>query len=218
MTAAGPITVLIVDDHELVAKGLESLLAEVDGVEVVGLADSSRLAMDRIAGLHPAVVLMDYRLPDLDGVQTTRLVRERFPATNVVMLTASTDPSVLAGALDAGCCGFLDKTAPLEDLEAGIRAAADGEAYFSREVLNKLVRLRRSAEPVTHDLSEREREMLQLVADGRSPKEIAVKLHLSLHTVRNHLRHAMEKFDAHTKLEAVVAAARLGLVTIDREE
>jgi len=217
MPADERIRVLIVDDHELVAKGLAALLGELDDVEVVGLADSSKLAVDRVGGLRPQVVLMDYRLGDRDGVQTTREVRERYPDVQVVMLTGNTDQTVLAAALDAGCCGFLDKNAPLEDLGTAIRAAAEGEAHFSREILHKLVRLRRSTVPAARDLSEREREVLQLVADGQSPKQVAVALALSLHTVRNHLRHAMEKFDAHTKLEAVVAAARLGLITIDHD-
>jgi DNA-binding NarL/FixJ family response regulator len=211
------VRVLIVDDHELVAKGLASLLSDLDDVEVVGLADSSKLAIDRVASLHPRVVLMDYRLGDRDGIETTKEIRARFPDTEVVMLTASTDQTVLAGALDAGCCGFLDKNAPLEDLAAAVHAAAEGEAYFSREILNKLVRLRRTVHPAARELSEREREVLQMAAEGLAPKQIATALQLSLHTVRNHLRHTMEKLDAHTKLEAVVVAARLGLIELSRE-
>jgi DNA-binding NarL/FixJ family response regulator len=218
MTADAPVTVVIVDDHELVAKGLASLLEELDDVEVVGMADSVKLAMDRVAGLLPQVVLMDYRLGDGDGVQATREIRARFPQINVVMLTGNTEQTVLAAALDAGCCGFLDKNAPLEDLAKAVIAAADGESYFSRDILNKLVRLRRTpAAALPAELSDREREVLQMAADGSSPKEIALGLHVSIHTVRNHLRHTMEKLDAHTKLEAVVAAARLGLITISRD-
>ncbi len=210
-----PTTVVIVDDHEVVALGLTALLADADGIEVIGSATTCEAAVTLVTKKRPDVVLMDYRLPDGTGAETTRAFRDAGLDTNVVMITSVADRRVLAQALDAGCCGFLSKNSDRADLIDAINAAAAGESYFTRDVLKHLVHLRRFDDVGQTELSDREVEVLQLTADGMYPEEVAEQLHLSAHTVKNHLRHAMSKLDAHTKLEAVVKAVRARLISID---
>ena len=213
-----PITVLIVDDHEVVALGLRALLDDDDRIEVIGTATTGAEAVAIVAERRPDVVLMDYRLPDGTGAETARTLRDTGADTNVVMITSVADRRVLSQALDAGCCGFLSKNSDRADLVDAITRAARGESYFTRDVLKHLVHLRRFDEVGQSELSDREVEVLQLTADGCSSDEIAERLHLSAHTVKNHLRHAMNKLDAHTKLEAVVTALRARLISIDDPE
>ncbi len=209
------ITVVIVDDHDVVALGLKALLDDADGIDVVGSATTSAEAFTLVSNRRPDVVLMDYRLPDGTGAEAARQFKDARLDTNVVMITSVADRRVLAQALDAGCCGFLSKNSDRADLVNAIEAAAAGESYFTRDVLKHLVRLRRFDEVGNTELSDREVEVLQLTADGMYPEEVADRLHLSGHTVKNHLRHAMAKLDAHTKLEAVVKAVRARLISID---
>lgn len=210
-----PITVVIVDDHEVVALGLASLLDDVDGIEVLGSATTSAGAITLVTKLEPDVVLMDYRLPDGTGAETAREMKTTNATTNIVMITSVADRRVLSQALDAGCCGFLSKNSDRSDLVDAITAAAAGESYFTRDVLKHLVHLKRFDEVGQAELSDRECEVLQMTADGLFPEEVAARLHLSAHTVKNHLRHTMAKLDAHTKLEAVVKALRARLISID---
>jgi DNA-binding NarL/FixJ family response regulator len=214
-TPCAPTTVVIVDDHEVVALGLSALLDDADGIEVIGLATTCEDAIKLVIKKRPDVVLMDYRLPDGTGAETARAFNDAKLETNVVMITSVADRRVLSQALDAGCCGFLSKNSDRADLIDAISAAAAGESYFTRDVLKHLVHLRRYDDIGQTELSDREIEVLQLAADGLHPEEIAKKLHLSAHTVKNHLRHAMTKLDAHTKLEAVVKAVRARLISIE---
>ena len=215
---AAPTTVVIVDDHEVVALGLSSLLDDVDDIDVIGSATTSADAIKLVTQRRPDVVLMDYRLPDGTGAETAAALKRADLDTNVVMITSVADRRVLSQALDAGCCGFLSKNSDRADLIDAIRAGAAGESYFTRDVLRHLVHLRRFDEVGRTELSDREVEILQLTADGLFPEEVAQQLHLSAHTIKNHLRHAMSKLDAHTKLEAVVKAVRARLISIDDEK
>ncbi len=215
MSDAQPTRVLIVDDHDVVALGLQSLLGEVDGIDVVGRAGSVAEALASFDRLQPDVVLADYRLPDGTGADVARALRERSVEVRVVMVTAAADRHVLAQALDSGCSGFVSKNADRDDLVAAVRAAAEDDSYFTQDVLKHLVHLRRFEQIDGHELTDREVEVLQLTAEGLGAEEIADRLHLSHHTVRNHLRHAMEKLDAHTKLDAVVKALRGRVISIE---
>ncbi|WP_395154158.1 response regulator [Ilumatobacter sp.] len=209
------ITVVIVDDHEVVALGLRALLADADGIDVIGTATTCEAAVELVTKKRPDVVLMDYRLPDGTGAETARAFKEAQLGTNVVMITSVADRRVLSQALDAGCCGFLSKNSDRADLVHAITAAAAGESYFTRDMLQHLVHLRRFDDIGQAELSDREVEVLQLTADGMYPEEVAKQLHLSAHTVKNHLRHAMSKLDAHTKLEAVVKAVRARIISLE---
>lgn len=209
------VRVVIIDDHEIVALGLSALLDDEPEITVVGMADSVAGAMDTIFALNPDVVLIDYRLPDGSGIEIVEKLRASEGSPGVVMITATADRRILAQALDAGCDGFLSKSADRSDLVLAVHAAARHESHFTPDVVRHLSHLKRFEQLDAEDLSSRECEVLQLSAEGLSPEQIAEKLYLSSHTVRNHVRNAMTKLQAHSKLEAVVKAARLRLISID---
>ncbi len=212
---SGAVTVVIVDDHDMVALGLQALLDDAPGVEVIGRAGSVSGALELVAKRRPEVVLMDYRLPDGTGVEAASALRANDDPPAIVMVSSANDRRVLGQALDAGCCGFVSKNADQSDLVAAVEAAASGDTYFTRDVLKHLVHLRRFDQVEAGELTDREVEVLQAIADGLSPDEIATKLFLSAHTVKNHLRHAMAKLEAHTKLDAVVMAIKSRIISID---
>ena len=209
------IRIVIVDDHEVVALGLKALLSDEDGLSVVGTATTVEQARSVLAELKPDVALVDYRLPDGSGIDVITALRSIEDPPGVVMITAAADRRVMSQALDAGCLGFLSKNADHADLVASVRAAAKGDSHFTPDVVRHLSHLRRFEQFDVDELSDRECEVLQLSALGKSPEDIAAELFLSLHTVRNHIRNAMTKLQAHSKLEAVVKAARLRLITLD---
>jgi DNA-binding NarL/FixJ family response regulator len=210
-----PITVLIIEDHTVVALGLQALLESCPPIKVVAVAHGVAEGVTAARRHQPDVALVDYRLGDGTGADATRLLRGASRPPAVVMITAAADRRVLAEALDAGCAGFVSKNAEQADLVAAITAAANNDSYFTRDVLKHLVHLRRFEQLENEELSDREVEVLQLSAEGHTPEEIGVQLFLSAHTVKNHLRHAMAKLDAHTKLDAVVKAIRARLISID---
>lgn len=207
-----PTRVLIVDDHEMVAQGLSEVLDAEEEIDVVGRAGTVRDAQRMAAQLSPDVVVMDYRLPDGDGLMATTAIRDRDPQTAVVMVTASDHDTVVAAAIEAGCSGFVTKDRAAQDVVAAVRAAARGEAGFPAAVLGRLLGRSRTAPRATGALTPRELEVLQLLADGLSTREIAERFVLSISTVRNHVQNILTKLDAHSKLEAVSVAMRQGIV------
>jgi DNA-binding NarL/FixJ family response regulator len=212
----GSIRVAVVDDHAMVAEGLSSLLAEEPDLEVVGTAPSVAEAMDLIEQSRPDVVLIDYRLPDGDGASAAAEILRRWPATRVILLSASGGEELLARALEAGCSGFLAKDRSGEEVAAAVRAAYRGESLIPTEALTGLLdRLRRPSGRPGGELSARELEVLRLLARGTSTEAISEQLFLSEHTVRNHVRNILSKLGAHSKLEAVSIAARDGIVSLD---
>lgn len=212
----GGVRVLLVDDHHMVATGLAAALSDEQGIEVVGVAPTLAEGVAMSRDLAPDVVVLDYRLPDGDGVEGTRRLRALADPPQVVVLTAAADDRVLRDALAAGCCGFLTKGATLDELDRAVRAAAAGEAVFSSDVIARLARLSRGEVRPEETLSPRELGVLRAMATGASAGEIARDLRLSEHTVRNHVRNVLAKLGAHTKTEAVVTAARAGLIDLDR--
>jgi DNA-binding NarL/FixJ family response regulator len=216
--ASGPMRtmrVLIVDDHAMVAEGLAEVLGAEPGIEVVGRAGTVRDARRLAAETVPDVVVMDYRLPDGDGAEAARRIREEHPATAVVMVTASDHDTVIAAAIEAGCAAYVTKDRAAQDVVAAVRAAARGEVAFPASALARMIPRMRGATagPKSGALTPREREILQFLADGRSTKDIAADLVLSPSTVRNHVQNILGKLDAHSKLEAVTTAVRQGIVT-----
>jgi DNA-binding NarL/FixJ family response regulator len=207
------IRVLICDDHALVAKALAVLLAAQPDVEVVGVAGTVAQAREGVATLHPQVVLMDYALPDGDGVAATTAIKDAHPDVQVVMLTAFADEDVLVAAIEAGCSGYLTKDKGADELLAAIRLAAVGQAMVSPDMLARLLpRMRRNHHGLGWDLTSRERQVLDMLADGASKEDIARRLYLSTNTVRNHIQSILTKLHAHSRLEAVGADTREGLV------
>ncbi len=198
----------------MVAQGLLALLESEDGIEAVGHASTLAAAYDAVRELGPDVVLMDFRLPDGDGVSGARRIRDEHEDVQVVMLTGAGDDSVLAAAVDAGCAGFVTKDGRVDEVVRAIRAAAEGEVSIPSERLGALLsHLSRRRRPRA-GLSARELEVLQLLARGASTTEIVEQLVLSPHTVRNHVRNILAKLGAHSKLEAVAVAAREGIVSL----
>jgi DNA-binding NarL/FixJ family response regulator len=215
LTEAGdvPVAVLIVDDHRMFGESLARLLSDEDGITVLGVATSGAEAVEAIQELHPRVVLMDYQLPDHDGVTVTAEIKRLDPAIMVVMLTGLGDDRVLLAAIEAGCSGFLTKDRAAAEVAEAVRAAAAGEALISPALLARLLpKLNRTHREVGADLTDREREILGLLARGWSNRFIASELFLSLNTIRNHIQSILRKLGSHSKLEAVATAVREGVI------
>jgi len=205
--------VLVVDDHEVLASSLARVLDEEPDLVSVGVAGTLERARAMIATTAPDVVLLDHRLPDGDGVAAISELRALRPSIKVVVLTASAADHVLVAAIEAGASGFVSKTRSLGEVTSAVRAAATGEAVISPELLARLLpRLSPSGRPRHQELTEREREVLGLVADGLSNAAIAERLVVSVHTVRNHVANLSAKLGAHSKLEALSIAVREGLL------
>jgi DNA-binding NarL/FixJ family response regulator len=180
---------------------------------VVGHAATAADGVALLEGTAPDVALVDLHLPDGRGTDLARTIRSRWPDVRVLMLTGSGENDALVEAIDAGCVGFVTKDRAVVELTAAIRAAAVGEAYVAAAVLTGLLdHIQRRSRGVGHDLTGREREVLQLLARGLPTTEIASQLYVSLHTVRNHVQNILNKLSAHSKLEAVAIATREGLL------
>ena len=207
------IRVLVCDDHRVVAEGLAMLLEAQPDIEVVGVTGTVAGVCELAASLRPDVVLMDYALPDGDGVAATAAIKAARPEVKVVMLTSFVDVDVLVAAIDAGCAGFVTKHKAADELTTAVRLAAAGEALVSPDMMARLLpRLRPSYHGVGSDLTPREREVLGLLAQGQSKEAIAQRLFLSANTVRNHIQNILGKLGAHSRLEAVATATREGLI------
>jgi DNA-binding NarL/FixJ family response regulator len=215
---ATPTRVLLVDDHEMVVDCLAAAVDAEPGLEVVGTAGDVAECLRLAHGLRPDVVVMDLRLSnnkaDVGGLEATRRLRATLPDVSVVMLTAHPDRHVAREALDAGCCGFVGKGARVDELVAAIRAAAHGSTWFDPETMAPARPAGPAGPGAGADLSARECEVLTLMASGHSTSVIAQELGLSVHTTRNHIRNLMAKLGVHSRLDAVVVAARSGLVRI----
>lgn len=206
-----PVRVVIVDDHRMLVDALTDHLAGEDGIEVVGRYQTLAGVLEELEEVGPDVVLLDHRLPDGDGASSTRAIVERRAGTSVVLMSAAEGGQVLADALDAGVAGFVHKSRGAEAVVDGLRRVADGGTAFEPDDLQDAWR-RIHDRRQFQELTERELEVLALLAQGLGPQAIAERLVLSPHTVRNHVRHVLDKLDAHSQLEAVAAGLRLGLV------
>jgi len=204
-----PITVLIVDDHSMVAESFRRALALEDDLEVVAVAATAAGARVAASTYRPDVVLMDYALPDGDGASTAAALLQERPATKVILVTGSEAADAVRAAIEAGCVGYLEKTMALSQLAVAIRAAAAGDTTISPEHLALALRPTAADEA---QLTRREREVLALVATGLSNQAIADRLVLSLHTVRTHVQSILAKLGLHSKLEAATFARDNGLV------
>jgi DNA-binding NarL/FixJ family response regulator len=213
MTMAPSIRVLIVDDHRMFAESLARLLSAEDGIEVVATVTTASDGAAAAARHCPDVVLLDQGLPDGDGTAVASDIRRRDAAVNVVMLTGAPDKGVLAAAIEAGCCGFLTKDRAAVEVVAAVRAAARGDAVISPAALARLLpKLRATDRSGASELTAREQQVVALLAQGLSNKEIATELHLSLNTIRNYVQGTLVKLGAHSKLQAVALAVRTGVI------
>ncbi len=210
--------VVIVDDHDLFRTGLRNLLEE-KGVRVVGEAADGESALKLVGRLAPDVVIMDLNMPGISGVETTSKLSARAPLTRVVVLTISDEDDDVIGAVLAGACGYLLKDATIEDLITGVRAAARGEALISPQIATKLLQRLRAhsasadaAEMIRAELSDREIEVLKLIANGKENAEIAADLFISPKTVKNHISNILMKLQIENRIQAAVYAVRSGIV------
>lgn len=211
---SGAVEVAIVDDHTLFAETLRLMVDTTDGYSVVGMAQTGAEGVALVTGSPVDVVLMDYRLPDMDGVEATSRILAVRPGCRVIMLTASGDDErVAAAALEAGCCGYVGKDTPFVQLLAAVDAAIAGQAFVGPGLLARVVehRERRQLAPVAA-LSQREQEVLALLADGHADQVIGERLGISGHTARTHVRNILTKLGAHSRLEAVAVARRHGML------
>jgi DNA-binding NarL/FixJ family response regulator len=213
------IRVLIVDDHDLFRTGLRALL-EDEGFHVADAAGGAE-AVRRVRGIAPDVVLMDMSMPEISGVEATPLVLEAAPDTSVLMLTIATDDARVIAAVRAGASGYLLKNAPLEEIIAGVRAAADGRSAIASAAAWALLRSVRATAVVPESLPEppnlpvlssRERDVLALVATGCDNAGIAARLYLSPSTVKNYVTKLLEKLGVENRVQAATYAVRNGMV------
>jgi RNA polymerase sigma factor (sigma-70 family) len=212
------IRVLLVDDDDLMRAGLRAVLSSDDGIEVVGDVGEGRRALAAVRELRPDVVLMDIRMPDLDGIAATREVLSAQPDVKVVMLTTFEDEEYIFGALAAGAAGFLLKRTRPEDLIAAIGIVAGGDALLSPMVTRKVIdratsrpQLDKSAQGAIERLTPREREVLALVARGMSNAEIAEALVIEETTVKTHVKRLLAKLHLRDRVQAVIFAYESGI-------
>lgn len=194
-------------------EALSAALGADDDVRVVATVTNLRDAMQAAQAMPLEVVLLDYRLPDTTGIEGVDAIRALSPRAAVVMVTAEQDDRVLLDAMDAGCAGFVSKTADLAEIRQAVRLAAAGEASVTPALLGRLLtRLSSRRTGLGSDLTDREREVLAMITEGLTNSDIAGRLVLSVHTVRNHVQSILNKLGAHSKLEAAAIATREGLI------
>jgi DNA-binding NarL/FixJ family response regulator len=213
------IRVLVADDQSMVRAGFRMLLAGEEDIEVVAEASNGLEAVDKTARFHPAVVLMDIRMPELDGLQATRRILARDHAARILILTTFDLDEYVFEALRIGASGFVLKDDSPEQLIAAIRTVAAGEALLSptitKRVIQKFARMPRPAPPELDDLSEREREVFRLMARGLSNAEIAQELYIGDTTVKTHITHILQKLNLRDRVQAVVLAYQTGVFETD---
>ena len=209
---------MLVDDHDLFRTGLRNLL-EDQGINVVGEAENGQVALRLVQELVPDVVIMDLKMPGLTGVEATREISNSAPLARVVVLTISADDEDVVNAVMAGACGYLLKDSSIEQLLDGIRAAAAGESLISPQIASKLLQLLRmqttdsdAATRIRTLLSDREVEVLRLIANGKDNAEIARELYISPKTVKNHISNILMKLQIENRIQAAVYAVRSGIV------
>ena len=221
MNSPRPVRVLVVDDQTLFREALTTLLEARAEVEVLGCAGDGAQALRLVDRLRPDVVLMDLRMPVLDGVSTTQRLRVEHPEVRVLVLTTFDDDDEVFPALRAGAVGYLLKDATADRLVEGVQAAARGESVLQPSVAAKVVAMvsrlpdlpeRARPQPLVDPLSPRELEVLQELADGRSNREIASRLYLSEGTVKNHVTNVLAKLGARDRTQAALRARSLGLL------
>jgi DNA-binding NarL/FixJ family response regulator len=220
-----PIRVLIVDDHRMFADALELLLRDEEDIEMLGTVTTGEEAVAVAGTRHPSVFLMDVELPGIDGIEATRFIRAVDPSARVVMVTAHQQPELIAKAIDAGASGYLPKTHAADRVVDAVRRAAAGELLLPTGALQNVLRTlgagraeRQVADPAGDQLTGREIEVLQAIADGATTDEVAGRLFVAVSTVQTHVKNILTKLGVHSKLEAVTFALRRGLIRLRRDD
>jgi DNA-binding NarL/FixJ family response regulator len=215
MTNEGPIRVLVVDDHKVVRKGLSTFISVHDDLELVGEAANGEEAIEQCAALRPDVVLMDMKMPVMDGPTAIGHMKARFPGVNIVALTSFDDEAFAQRALEAGAIGYLFKDVEEDELMSAIRFASEGRGVIAPEAMRALIaRSLNEPDEYAAELTEREQATLELVATGLTNPQIADRLMISVSTVNFHVHNVLDKLGAKTRTEAVVIASREGLIDV----
>ena len=220
-----PIRTLIVDDHALFRRGLEMVLDEEDDIELVGQASDGSEAVEKAGESLPDVVLMDIRMPRSSGIEACRAMKEVAPSAKIVMLTISDEEEDLFEAIRAGASGYLLKDLPLDEVAETVRAVHGGQSLINPSMAGKLLTefatlakrdtaSEQEQEIPAPKLTEREMEVLRLVARGMNNRDIAKELYISENTVKNHVRNILEKLQIHSRMEAVMVAVREKLIEL----
>lgn len=215
-----PVRLLLVDDHEIVRAGLRMLFSAEPDVQIVGEAASGREAIEQVERLRPDVVLMDVAMPDMNGIEATRRIKEAFPQVAVLALTMHEDEEYFFEMLSAGASGYVPKRAAPDDLLSAIRVVNQGEVFIYPSMAKLLVKdfLRRAEETTPTDtelLTPREHEVLACIADGLTNREIAEQLVISVKTVDRHRENIMRKLNLHNRVELVRYAIEKGLIPVE---
>jgi DNA-binding NarL/FixJ family response regulator len=219
---ADPIRVLVVDDHALFRRGLQMVLGSEDDIEVVGEASDGAEAISVATETTPDIVLMDVRMPRRGGIDATTAIKDAVPSSKIIMLTISDEEADLYDAIKAGAMGYLLKEISIEEVASAVRAVHNGQSLISPSMASKLLTEFASMIKKTDDrqqvptprLTDREMEVLKLVAKGLNNRDIAKQLFISENTVKNHIRNILEKLQLHSRMEAVVYAVREKLLEI----
>lgn len=211
------IRVMVADDHTIMREGLKNLLRKEPGIEVVAEADTGRQAVELSRTIPMDVIIMDISMKELNGIEATRRILENSPAIKVIALSMHADKRYVAGMFDAGASAYLLKDCDLDELIQAVRAVAANRSYICSAISGTVIRdylrhMRLEAEPL---LSAREREILQLLAEGRSTKQIAATLQISVKTIETHRQRIMEKLDIFSIAELTKYAIREGLTTLE---
>lgn len=214
------VKVLLVDDHAIIREGLRSLLEKQPDVEVVADVDDGRRAIELVRQLGPDVVIMDVTMPRMSGIEATRQITGEFPAARVIALSIHARRRFVADMLSAGAAGYILKECLFDELVQAIHVVSKGGRYLSPRITDVVVndyvkRLSSDEDSPLRSLTGREREVLQLVAEGKSTKEIALELHVSTKTVEANRRQIMEKLDMHSVAELTKYAVREGLTSLE---
>jgi DNA-binding NarL/FixJ family response regulator len=214
------IKIILADDHKLMREGLKSLLNQQTDITVIAQADNGREAVQLAERMEADVVVMDVSMPDLNGIDATRQIVSRAPKTRVIALSMHSDRQFVVEMLRAGAAGYMVKDSAFEELASAIRTVAKGQTYIAPKI-GKFsmddVATHFEEEPLlaAPRLTDREREVLQLIAEGKGTKEVAAELHLSAKTVETHRQHLMDKLDIYSVAELTKYAIREGLTTLD---
>jgi two-component system, NarL family, response regulator LiaR len=206
------IRVLIADDHDVVRQGLRMFLGADPELEIVGMARNGAEALTLARQLHPDVILMDLLMPVMDGISAIKAIRREMPDTEIVALTSVLEDAAIIDAVQAGAIGFLLKDTDSKELCRAIKAAATGQVQLSPQAAARLLREVRTPDKRADLLTERETEVLRLVAQGRSNKEISQALNITEQTVKTHVSHILDKLEVPSRTQAALHAIRIGLV------
>jgi DNA-binding NarL/FixJ family response regulator len=208
-----PIQVLIADDHSVVRQGLRMFLSSDPELEIVGEARDGAEAVSLARRLHPDVVLMDLLMPVMDGIAATTAIRREAPDTEVVALTSVLEDAAVVDAVRAGAIGYLLKDTDAHELRRAIKAAAAGQVHLSPQAAARLLSEVRTPEKASEPLTEREMDVLRLLAQGKTNKEIARELNIAEQTVKTHVSHVLDKLEVPSRTQAALYAIRVGLVS-----